>query len=52
MSAPRSPRLQAGEVHYEPGRDCWPGCKACKLISRVPPDVLAESRRLWLEHES
>lgn len=31
--------------HYEPGKDCAVWCDACKLLARVPADVLAEARQ-------
>lgn len=31
--------------HYTPGTDCNTWCEACKLIARVPADVLAQARQ-------
>jgi hypothetical protein len=34
-----------GGCHPQPGVDCYEWCEACKLIARVPADVLAEARQ-------
>jgi hypothetical protein len=34
-----------GGCHPQPGVDCYDWCDACKLIARVPADVLASARR-------
>lgn len=34
-----------GGCHPQPGRDCCDWCEACKLLARVPADVLAEARQ-------
>ncbi|MGI5247552.1 hypothetical protein [Dactylosporangium sp. CA-139066] len=34
-----------GGCHPQPGVDCYDWCEACKLLARVPADVLGEARQ-------
>lgn len=50
--ADRQHDFKSGDCHPQPGVDCWPFCDACKVLARVPTDVLDEARRVRAERES
>lgn len=39
----------SGSCHPQPGKDCYDWCEACKLLARVPADVVDEARRVLRE---
>lgn len=38
-----------GGCHPQPSKDCYDWCDACKLLARVPADVLDEARQVLRE---
>lgn len=50
--ADRHHDFDSGDCHPQPGVDCWPFCDACKVLARVPADVVDEARRVREERES
>ncbi len=44
--------FKSGVCRPQPGVGCWPFCDACKLLARVPADVVTEARRVREVRES
>lgn len=48
----REHEVPSGGRNPKPGDECFEDCAACRLLARVPSDVLAEARRMLAERES